>query len=506
MRKHWLGLIVCAGLLAGTPVQAAGALIVCDDETDPQTLDPQRQFSEKNHTLLQQIYDGLVRFDPQGQIKEALAVSWERVGPTRMRFHLRRGVIFHNGEPFNGEAVRFTIERYLDPQIGFPARTFLEHIEKVEVIDEHTVEIVTAWPDGLLLNRLAGFVLIVPPGHLREHGPGALERQPVGTGPFRFERWERGRAIHLSANRHYWMSGYPRIDGLVFRFAPAGEQVDLLLGGSVDLVTELPGTLTGLVQRSREARVLKQKTYWTVGGLLNNATGSPLADVRVRKALNMAVDREDLIRYDVRGNGTVLATLTMPGEGGHNPDLEPYPYEPAGARRLLEQAGVELPLRLRCHVRAQSERAAKIIASHLRRVGVELELHVFSDAQVVQSLGDPAQRWDIGIAGVPDPMCHSFFVQSILLSSRSPFSLLRDPEFDARLAAMVSTLDAQERERLGRELDRYVHEQALSLFTYQKVKTYGVREGVTFTPYISGMPYFFDAAIERDAASTRGAR
>jgi ABC-type transport system substrate-binding protein len=124
---------------------------------------------------------------------------------------------------------------------------------------------------------------------------------------------------------------------------------------------------------------------------------------------------------------------------------------------------------------------------------------VFIDAQVVQSLNDPAQHWDLGIAGVPDPMCHSFFIQSILLFSQSPFSLLDDPRLDERLMTMASTLDDEERDRLGRELDRYLHEQALSLFTYQKIKTYGLRKGVAFTPYISGMPCFADTTVEREA-------
>ena len=489
-------LILACILAAPTAAQAAGVLVVCDDQSDPQTLDPQRQFSEKNHTLLQQIYDGLVRFGPDGQIEPALAERWQRID-RGMRFYLRRGVSFHNGEPFNANAVRFSIERYLDPGIAFPARSFLEHIEAVEVIDAHTVDIITRVPDGLLLNRLAGLVLVVPPGHIGHYGPDALEREPVGTGAFRFERWERGRAIHLRANREYWMSGYPKVEGLVFRFAPAEEQVDLLLKGEVGLVTELPGTLTRPVLDAPHARVLKQKTFWTVGATLNNTSGSPLADVRVRRALNLAVDRRDLIRYELRGNGSILATLTMPGQGGHNPKLEPYPHDPAAARRLLDEAGVERPLRLRAHVQARSQRAAKIIAAHLRKVGIELDLHVFEDAQAVTSLRNPAEKWDLGIAGVPDPMCHSFFVQSIMLFSASPFSLLKDAKFDERLMEMAWTRDEDERERLGRELDRYVHEQALSLFTYQKIKTYGVANGVGFTPYVSGMPHFFDATVQQ---------
>ncbi|HEX7008883.1 MAG TPA: ABC transporter substrate-binding protein, partial [Phycisphaeraceae bacterium] len=280
---------------------------------------------------------------------------------------------------------------------------------------------------------------------------------------------------------------------LVFRFAPAQEQVKLLLAGEVDLVTELPGTMTTSVEASSQARVAKQRTFWTVGATMNTDSGA-LSDVRVRRALNLAIDREALVRYDIRGNGSALATLTMPGEEGHAPDLEPYPHDPDAARRLLEQAGVEMPLVLKALVRAQAQRTALIIKAQLEKIGVQLDIQaVYSDAEVIRGL--QSEAWDIAIAGLPDPMCHSFFIQSILLFSKSPFSLQNDPEFDRRLMEVVQTLDDAQRARLGRELDHYVYEQALSLFTYQKIKTYGARLGVEFTPYISGMPYFFDARI-----------
>ena len=492
-------MLAVTALLWPLTAQAGGTLVVCDGESEPGTLDPMREFSEKNHTILQQIYDGLVRFNPDGRVIEpALAERWEKLEAPRygMRFFLRKGVAFHNGEPFTAEAVKFSIERYVDPDIRFPAASFLSHI-KVQVVDDYTVDLVTVYPDGLLLHRLAGFVLIVPPKYVRENKDGVLDLKPIGTGAFRYDTREPGKSIRLNANREYWMGPqYPKLHTLVFRFLLIQEQVDLLLKEEVDLVTELPGTLTRPVMESAVALVQKRETFWTIGALINNVPPSPLADLRVRRALNHAVDRADLIRYDVRGNGTILASLTMEGQEGHNPDLEPYPYDPAEANRLLDDAGVKRPLILRTHVRAESERAAKIIASHLKKVGVILDMEVFNDARVIETLNDPQEIWDFGIAGIPDPMCHSYFIQSVLLYSESPYALLRDEEFDRRLIEMVSQRDPMELEQRARELDKYVHDQALSLFTYQKIKTYGVRRHVRFTPYVSGMPYFFDVSIE----------
>ncbi len=318
-------------LLLASPVLAGPSLVVCDGAEEPATLDPQREFTEKNHTIVQQIYDGLVRFSPSGTIEPALATSWKRLDALRTRFELRDGVKFHNGEPFNAEAVKFTIERYLDPKTGFPAVSFLNSIDRVEIVDPHTVDIITKYPDGLLLNRLAAFVLIVPPQYLREKGEDALQRHPVGTGAFRFEEWTPDTHIKLVANHDYWAEGLPHLETLTFRFAPFEKQVELLLAGKVDLVTELPGTLTTKVEQAKNARVIKKNTFWTVGATMRTSDG-PLSDVRVRRALNLAIDREALIRFDVRGNGSILASLTMPGQEGHNPDLKPYEYDPGKAQ------------------------------------------------------------------------------------------------------------------------------------------------------------------------------
>lgn len=486
-------------LTIGQAALAGGTLVVCDDSREPATLDPQRQFTEKNHTLLQQIYEPLVRFTPDGEIEPALAESWESVGPMRMRFHLRQGVRFHNGEPFDAEAVRFTFERYTDPAIDFPAMSFIESVERVEVVDSHTVDIITRHPDGLLLNRLAGFVLIVPPEYVRENGHDVLHRRPVGTGAFRFDEREANTRITLEANPDYWMKGLPHLDKLVFRFAPTEQQVEMLLDAEVDLVTELPGTLTTRVESTEDAYVVKQRTFWTVGATMRSDEG-PLADVRVRRALNLAIDRDALIRFDVRGNGSIIGSLTMKDQEGHNPDLEPYPYDPEKAERLLDEAGVERPLVLRTMARAQAERTARIIAAHLARIGVHMEIQaVYTDDELIQGLA--SEEWDMAIGALPDPMAHSYFGQSVLLFSQSPFSLNDNEEFDRRLIEMVQTLDPEKREQLGRELDAFVHDQALSLFTYQKVKTYGLRSDVRFAPYVTGMPYYFGVRRKDDDTS-----
>jgi peptide/nickel transport system substrate-binding protein len=464
-------------------------LVVCDDVADPATLDPQKQFSEKNHTVVQQIYEGLVRFDTEGKIEPALAVSWKRIDPLKMRFILRNGVVFHSGEPFTAEAVRYSVNRYLDPHTGFPAVGFINSLDRVDIIDDHTVDVVTKFPDGLLLNRLAGFILIVPPEKIGEGEMQHFDEKPNGTGPFMFSSWERGEQIILKANPDYWMPGFPSFNELVFRFVPSDRQMDLLFRGEIDVMTELPGTMTTRIMSQGRARVVKKNSFWTVGSTLN-INRYPLSNVTFRKALNLAINREEIVRYDSFGNGEILATMSMPGEGGHNPRLNPYSFDVEQAKRYLSGIGISTPTVLKTLVRVHGLRSAKIIQAQLKRINVNLDIRkVETDADVIRAI--QSEDWDLAIAGLPDPMCHAFFAQSIFLFSMSPFSLTKDKEIDDKLQAVAMTLDDGEREKRAQDLDLYIYQNALGLFTYQRIKTYAVNRQVIFEPSVSGMPHFF---------------
>lgn len=272
----------------------------------------------------------------------------------------------------------------------------------------------------------------------------------------------------------------------------------MLLHGDLDIVTELPGTATMQVMKSRLARVVKKETYYTPASSLNTASG-PLADVRVRKALNFAVNIDELIRYDVLGNGKPIATFSMAGEIGHSAALRPYRVDIRRAKALLRAAGYPRGFHIKALVKVQGMRTMKILATQLARVGVIVDITPTTDAVAVFDM--KKQPWDWIFAGCPDPMSHSFFIQSIFLSSLSPFSVTRDPEFDRRLSEMVSEIDPVLQQRKGEELDEYVHDRALGVFTYQRVKTYAVRRGIRFVPSVTGMPRFDRSEIDEITAN-----
>jgi len=477
-----LGLLlnICCGLRAQQP------LVVCDDVTDPPTLNPLQVFSDKGHSIIQQIFDGLVQFDPDGRIEPALAISWKQINPLTMRFYLRTDVRFHNGEPFNAEAVRFTLGRLLDPAVQYPGYGLINTIDYAVVIDTWTVDIVTHMPDSLLLRRLAGYVFIIPPKASLQSDFGS---HPIGTGPYRFESWTKGEYISLSRNLDHWLKRADAPVGLEFRFIPTERQLDLLLNGKLDILTDLPGTATLKVTVNPKTQVVKKATFYTMLATFNISRG-PLKILQVRQAMNYAINKDELIRYDLLGNGLIIASLSMPGEVGHDPMLRPYAYDPQKARSLLKETGLPLPIRLKVLTKAQGERTARIIAKQLQAVGIEWEIYgVTTDANVIRDLA--SRDIDLSLASVPDVMGHIAFLQSIGLYSRSPFSLQKNSDYDRRLEGVIMELDPGKHEKAAQELDRYVYDQALSLFTYQRIRTYGVSRRIKFIPNVTGRLYLY---------------
>lgn len=488
LAPFWLVLLT---MLAGPPAQATAkdSLIVSDDVTDPLTLDPQKQFAEKNYNILQQVFEGLVRFGPQGDIQPALAESWQRLDDKTVQFKLRHGVVFQDGEQFNAASVKFTIERYLNPSTGFPAIGYLASLDRVDVIDDYTVNVVTRFPDGLLMNRLAALILLVPPKYYSEQPADVLKEKPSGSGPFRFKSWKKGESIELEANPQYWEPGFPKVARLVFRFLKPEDQIRLLLEGKLDLVTDVAGTQTLRIQESKETRIIKSPVLYTIAASFNLSTG-PLSDVRVRKALNYAINKDDLVRYDLMGNGLPIHSLVLQGhpQDDEPAGLESYAFDLVKAKALLKESGFKGKLKLRI-IDIKAARAAKIIAAAWKRLGIDSEIYSTTDAHMIEDM-QKKPTWDMMIGSCPDPMYHPYFIPFIFLYSKSPFSLTKSEAVDSLFDSVVQATDPDKQRKEVMALDEAINREALTLFTYQRIRTYGLSKDLEFEPYLSGMPYF----------------
>ena len=332
-------LVVLALVSPWSPVGAAdpkGELRVAIPWT-PENLDPTMNLSSIRAAVGVSIFDSLVGRDRDTRIVPELAESWRVVDDVTWQFKLRRGVVFHNGEPFNAEAVRFTVQRVLDPEQKSPNRATISEIARVDVLDDATINVVTRQPYAPLLNRLIDFP-IVPPRYTAEKGNQGLTLRPVGTGPFRFVSLVKDEALVVEAFDRHWR-GAPRISRIVFKPIPEPfTRAAALRNGEVDVITTVPPNLGRELENAGGIRVRRVPSTWEIYlGL--NALKKPLADVRVRQALNYATDVDAIIKNVLDANGRRQEGPFTSVMLGYDASVKGYAHDPARARRLLAEAG-----------------------------------------------------------------------------------------------------------------------------------------------------------------------
>ncbi len=386
-------------LLVSTVGWAADSRVVVAVPDEPPSLDPTTNASAAIDQILNQnVYEGLVRVTPSGEIAPALAESFE-VSPDGQTytFHLRQGVSFHNGDSFTARDVTATFNRDADPATGHPHPEYYAHIDRIETPDLFTVIVHMAETDAAFLSLLAlGDSVILP-----EEIPEDLAHHPVGTGPFQFGEWVIGEHLQLERFADYYLKDVPKLDEVVFRFIPDFASMRFaLLAGDVDLIAKVPGEI---------ALEFKEKPgYQTVAApqnlvqimAINNAR-TPFSDVRVRQAIAHALDREKIIEGAVFGYGIPIASHLTPASPYYVDLTGLYPYDLGQARELLSDAGfpngftatLTLPQNYEIHVRT-----GEIITDQLSRVGIDLKIELVEWGQWLSRVYTDA-NYDLTVIG-----------------------------------------------------------------------------------------------------------
>lgn len=354
------------------------------------------------------IFDALSYIDGAGILQPALAISWEATSDRQWIFHLRTGVTFQNGEPFDAEAVIRTFE-ILRSEAGraFFVAPEIAGIETFRALDPATLAITTKTPDAILPTRLS-LVSIVAPKAWATLGPDAFARTPVGTGPFRLVDWGKGAQARLEAFTASWRA--PRLQALQFRITPdASARLQALLAGSADVATGLsPEDFTLLPGDSFNTYAVETAAVFAIALRNVGNPGSPLQDPRVRKALNHAVDTGLIAKAIFGGAVQPSSQGAQPHTFGYNPALKPYGHDPARARRLLAEAGYPDGFALNFDVligfAAADAALYQKVADDLSQVGVKVNLRAVPYANWLQKYASGAwgdtdgfsARWDSG--------------------------------------------------------------------------------------------------------------
>jgi peptide/nickel transport system substrate-binding protein len=322
-------LIVASLIFLAAPVLAQEITIALGSE--PTTLDPQIREDGGERAVNDNVYETLMARTPDGKLVPGLAAADPKlVTPQAWEVQLRPGIKFHNGENFNADAVVASVKRLIDPAFKSEQISFFSTIKDAKKVNDLTVQIITEGPDPILPGRLY-WMKMVPPNHSKDP---KFSESPVGTGPYKFMKWNRGQNVVLEANQDYWGTK-PSIRKVTYRFvSDSGTRLAGLMAGEFDLITNLLPEFTKKVPQAIHMLGLEHPI------IILNADSGPTKDIRVRQALNLAVDKKALAEGLFEGYAQIAqGQLLSPSFFGFNKQVGPYPYDPEKARALLKEAG-----------------------------------------------------------------------------------------------------------------------------------------------------------------------
>jgi len=342
--RHWsLPLLALALLLAlapGADAQPKDTLTVALISHAP-TLDPHMHFERVGILVNINMFDSLLHKNARLEYEPSLATSWKALNDTTWEFKLRKGVKFHNGDTLTAEDVKFSIERVTEPgkeKKKSPQYGNVRAIKDVRIVDADTIHLVTDKPFPLLLERLV-FFPIVPKKHLEKVGDDAFgTTAAVGTGPWKFVEWKRDQYIRLEAFDGHWR-GKPAFKHLVIRAIPeVATQIAEIKTGGVDLIRNVSADIAPELKAHAQTYV-SSAPILRVHYVELDMRSAPFDKKLVRQAANLAIDKQAIIQRLMGGLGRQVATVVQPPAFGHDPEVQPFPFDPKKAKELLAQAG-----------------------------------------------------------------------------------------------------------------------------------------------------------------------
>lgn len=408
----------------GTPRPgAAKTTIVVGLQAEPVTLDPHQVTDYNTGRAVDPMFERLVRFkDESTELEPGLAEKWDISDDgLTYRFSLRSGVTFHDGTPFNADAVVFSILRQIDPNHPFHntgefayAEFTFGKVQAVRAVDPQTVEILLKEPYAPFLANVAIHAAsIVSPAAVEKYGRD-FSKNPVGTGPFKFVEWKPGVEVILERNPNWW-GGQPQVEQLIFR--PIVEDRTRLTefeAGSIDFIVNIPPDDLPRLKQSPDVTVLEQPGMH-VWYLVLNCRKEPFNIKEVRQAVNYAINKEAIVNELLKGTGVLAKGPLPPVVWGYTEDVPQYPYDPQKAKELLAQAGYPNGFKVTFWVpesgsgMQQPKAMGAAIQADLRAVGIEAEIQTFEWGTYLDKvLGNPDElpemfemSW-IGDNGDPD--------------------------------------------------------------------------------------------------------
>src|SRR2546425_690544 len=414
-----------------------------------------------------------------------LVTPSNRLGGERWReLKPRRGVKFHNGEPFDAEAVKFLVERIQRPDFKSPQKGWFSTIERVEIVDAATVRFHTKVPDPAMPARMT-LMYQMAPKYVAQVGDAQANLKPVGTGPFKFVEWQKNERIVVEANDAHW-TGKPAVRRATWRPIPElGSRIAALQTGQADLIVNVPPDQIAALSPNKNIRIEKTPSCRIVSFAIAQIKGGALGDKRVRQALNHAVDMQAILDAVLLGNGKRLNSWMPPNVWGYDPSIPVYEYNPKKAKELLAAAGqsnITLTLQAPNGRWAMDKDIAQAVAGQLTENGIKTNVKVIGEwGAYVRTILDHKTE-DMFMSGWCLPSLEPDHWVTPNLFTGEPVSQYSNPDVDKLILAARAEMNADKRKQLYSQLLRLIRDDAPYIFGYQQMDIYGVNARLKWTP------------------------
>lgn len=466
-----------------------GGWLITQLNGEPATLNPITATDAYASNINDYIYESLLKRDEKTlRLTPVLADSWEVSDDHLLyTFHLKKGIEWQDGKPFTARDILFSFERIRDPKVDAASlRNYYQDIEKLEVLDDHTVRFRYRMPYFRALEFCGGLPIV--PAHLFKEGEDfnqhPIGRQPLGTGPYRMLRWDTGKEIVLVKDNAYW-GEKPHLDRIVFKIiTDSTVALQVLKQGGLDLMSLRPIQWVKQTQSRRFSESFQKLKYYlpSYSYIGWNQRRPLFADRRVRLAMTMLVDRETILKRILFGLGTVVTGTFYINSPENDPNIKPYPFDPAAATELLRSAGwVDrnsegilqkdgIPFVFEFVISAGSkfaEQLATILQENLKDVGIRMEIRKLEWAVFVQRIEEHnfdacTLAWSLSWETDPYQLWHS----SQAGEKGSNFVGFRNEEADRLMEAARREFDPEKRVKMYRRFSEILHEEQPYTFLF----------------------------------------
>jgi peptide/nickel transport system substrate-binding protein len=487
---------LCAALAVAlvalaAPVSAPAApegKVVIAQGVDPSSLDAMNQQETPASVVATHIYDTLVERDQTLKVVPALAVELPKLlAPTVWEIKLRKGVKFHNGEDFNADSVKYSLERVKEPSMRGSSN--FKPIDRVEIVDPYTVKVHTTkpWPIFVVALTQPQAAMYPPKAYAGKDSP-YISKNPIGTGPYRLVRWSKDEEILLEAVPNHWR-GPARIKNVVFRPIPDDAvRVAALQNGEVDVAVNIPPHMANIIANhpkiylttAPSVRTIQLMFYTAQYDTQNKLVGpyqGPTVDKRVRQAITLALDVDEIIKGVLDGKAQRVATMLPSMHFGYDPSLKPVKQDVAKAKKLLAEAGfpngLEIQLNSPQGRYVRDKEVAEAAAGQLTKAGIKTTLKTFEFVNYLNNMVYVHKAGPVWLIGWGQGMMDAEGIYVPLFHTGSLLSNYHNPDFDGMVDQAQTMMDEKQRLAQYHRINKLWLDDQPAAPLYQQIDLYG---------------------------------